>query len=65
MNKITPVADHFTEQTYKIEKDLYVDKWIVWEVHKNYKINKFQGTEKQCYQWIKKQNKKDKKGKRK
>lgn len=37
-----------------IEKDIYVNKWIVWEVRRNVKIDRYWGhTKKECQQWLK------------
>lgn len=38
---------------YLIEKDMILNCYIVWEVHKNHKIDKLHGTKKECKQWIK------------
>ena len=41
------------QEQYKIEKDKYLDCWIVWEVHKNYSIDRFHAkTKKECKQWL-------------
>lgn len=46
---------------YEIEKDKYLNCWIVWEVHTNYKIDKFQGkTKKECKEWLENNNQKKK-----
>lgn len=38
---------------FEIEKDKYLECWIVWECHKNYKIDRFQAkTKKECKEWI-------------
>jgi len=39
---------------YKIEKDKYLGKYIVWEVHRNYSIDRFRGFKYQCKEWVKK-----------
>ena len=40
--------------TLEIEKDKYINRWIVWECHKNYKIDRFHGkTKKECKEFIK------------
>lgn len=42
------------ELIFEIEKDIYINKWVVWEVHKNYKIDRFQAkTKKACKEWLK------------
>lgn len=38
---------------YEIEKDKYLNTYIVWEVHTNYKIDRFRGLKKECTKWIK------------
>ena len=43
---------------YRIEKDSYLDCWIVWEVHLNYCIDIFHGkTKKECREFIEKESK--------
>ena len=38
---------------YEIVKDTILNKWVVWEVHTNYKIDRYHGkTKKECKQWI-------------
>ena len=38
---------------FEIEKDKCLECWIVWEWHKNYKIDRFQAkTKKECKKWI-------------
>ena len=46
---------------YKIEKDKYLGKYIVWEVHRNYsehvftpKSKKLREQKKECNEWVKK-----------
>lgn len=40
---------------YEIEKDIYLNCWIVWESHRNYKIDRFHATTKrECKKWINK-----------
>lgn len=39
---------------YQIEKDKILNCYVVWEVHKNYKVDKLHGTKKECKQWIEK-----------
>ena len=36
----------------KIEKDIILNKYIVWEVHRNYMVEKFRGNKKQCKEWM-------------
>lgn len=41
--------------TYVIEKDNVLNCYIVWEVHKNYKIDRFRSKLKRdCKEWINK-----------
>ena len=42
--------------TYEIAKDNVLDCYIVWEVHKNTKIDKLHGTKKECEKWVKLMN---------
>lgn len=40
---------------FKIEIDFYISdgKWIIWEIHKNYSIDRFHArTKKECKQWL-------------
>ena len=40
---------------YLIEKEPYFEgreKYIVWEVHTNYKIDRFRGLKKECKKWL-------------
>lgn len=37
---------------FEILKDEYLGCFIVWEVHKNYKIDRFHGLKRECKQWI-------------
>ncbi len=40
---------------YEIEKDLILGCWVVWECHRNYKIDRFQAkTKRECKEWINK-----------
>ena len=39
---------------YEIEKDKVLNTYIVWEVHTNYKIDRFRGYKYQCKSWVKK-----------
>lgn len=39
---------------YEIEKDPYLNKYIVWEVHQNYKVQVFcHKLKKECTKWLK------------
>jgi hypothetical protein len=39
---------------FKILKDKYINCWIVWEVHKNYSIDRYHAkTKKRCQEWLK------------
>ena len=42
---------------YQIEKDKVLKKYVVWEVHKNIKIEKFRGYKYQCEEWVKNKKK--------
>lgn len=38
---------------FNIEKDIYLNCWVVWEVHKNYSIDRLHAkTKKECKQWL-------------
>lgn len=38
---------------YEIEKDNILKCWIVWEVHRNYKVDVFKSKRKRdCKEWI-------------
>lgn len=37
---------------YEIEKDKVLNTFIVWEVHHNYKIDRFRGLKKECKEWV-------------
>ena len=37
---------------YEIEKDNILNCFIVWEIHRNYKIDRFRGLKRECKQWI-------------
>lgn len=37
---------------FVIEKAIYLKGYIVWEVHRNYKIDRFRGTKRECQKWI-------------
>lgn len=37
----------------KIIKDVYLNCWIVWEVHPNYSIDRYHGkTKRDCKRWL-------------
>jgi hypothetical protein len=38
---------------YVIEKDKYLNTWIVWEIQGNAKIDRFRGLKRDCNKWIK------------
>ena len=39
---------------YEIEKDPYLNKFVVWEVHNNYKVEVYRNRLKRlCAEWIK------------
>lgn len=43
------------ENNYAIEKDNILNCYIVWEVHRNYKINRFKSKLKEdCEKWVEK-----------
>lgn len=37
---------------YRIEKDLYTGKYIVWEIHRNYQVDRFKGFKYECKEWL-------------
>ena len=37
----------------EIEKDKILNCYIVWEIHTNYRIDRFRGKKKECLAWIK------------
>ena len=38
---------------YKIEKDIYLNCWIVWEKHQNYSIDRYHAkTKRECKKWV-------------
>jgi hypothetical protein len=40
-------------ESIKIEKDKYINCWIVWEVHPNYMIDRYHAkTKKECKRWL-------------
>lgn len=40
---------------YEMEKDKILNCWIVWEVHRNYKVEVFRSKlKKDCKEWIRK-----------
>lgn len=38
--------------TYEILKDNVYKCFVVWEVHRNYKVEMFRGLKRECKQWI-------------
>jgi hypothetical protein len=39
---------------FEILKDKYLNCWIVWEVHRNYSIDRYRArTKKECKEWLK------------
>jgi len=39
---------------YEIEKDPYLNKYVVWEVHTNYKVEVYRNRLKRlCTEWVK------------
>ena len=45
---------------YEVEKDLFIGKYILWEVHTNYKVEVMHGTKKECMEFKKKLERKNK-----
>lgn len=42
----------------KIEKDVYLGCWVVWEIHNNYSIDIYHAkTKKECKEWLSAKNK--------
>jgi len=42
------------KNNYKIEKDPYLNKYVVWEVHINYKVEVYRNRLKRlCTEWVK------------
>lgn len=38
---------------FKIEKDIYLNCWIVWETFQNYSIDRFHAkTKRECKKWL-------------
>ena len=40
---------------FEIEKEPYFEGrkcYVVWEIHTNYKIDRFRGLKKECKQWV-------------
>jgi len=33
---------------YEIEKDKYIGKFILWEVHRNYRVDLYHGLKRDC-----------------
>lgn len=44
-------------KVYKLEKDIYINKWIVFEIHRNYWIDVFKGYKYDCQRWLKHESK--------
>ena len=42
---------------YRPEKDKILNCYIVWEVHRNYRIDRFRGLKRECIAWIDKNTK--------
>lgn len=42
---------------YEIEKDTILNCFIVWEIHRNYRIDRFRGLKRECKAWIAKNTK--------
>lgn len=42
---------------FEIEKDKTLKCFIVWEIHTNYRIDRFRGLKRECKQWIQKHTK--------
>ena len=36
----------------KIEKDLYGGKYVVWRIHRNYRVELYRGFKYQCEEYI-------------
>lgn len=37
----------------QIEKDKILNCWIVWEVHRNYKVDRYHArTKRECKEWL-------------
>lgn len=41
------------KKKYIIDKDIYLNKYIVWKVHRNYMVDVFKGYKYQCKEYIK------------
>lgn len=37
---------------YEIEKDLILNTYIVWEVHRNYRVARYKGFKYECKKWL-------------
>ena len=37
---------------YEIVKDEYLNTSIVWEIHRNYRVDRFKGYKYQCEEWL-------------
>lgn len=46
-------------KNYEIEKDLTLEKYIVWEVYRNYRIERYRGTKANCESFIKRKERKN------
>lgn len=42
----------------RIEKDKYLGKYIVWEIHRNYMVARFKGYKYECIKWLEGKQKK-------
>ena len=43
---------------YEIEKDPYLNIYIVWEIHRNYRVDIFKGFKYECEEWLNEKEKK-------
>jgi hypothetical protein len=44
-------------ETIKIEKDKYLNCWVVWEIHNNYSIDRYHAkTKRECKRWLSAKN---------
>ena len=41
------------KKKYIIDKDIYLNKYIIWEVHRNYMVDIFKGYKYQCKEFLK------------
>ena len=37
-----------------VKKDIYLNKYIVWEIHRNWEYSRYIGLRKDCIKWLKK-----------